>query len=241
MIRTVFWWSIFLPSTVVFSLLATAAGVFDRSGDTSHNLNRLWARIAMTASGCRVTVKGIENLPLDEGQIIVANHQSGFDIYTLTAYLPLQIRWIAKECLFKIPILGRGMKASGYISINRDNPKKALKALREAAENIKKGRTIVIFPEGTRSHDGELLEFKKGVFHIAKKAKCPIIPLTIDGTFNIMHRSTFHLNPHPVHITIDRPLSFREVRSKSEDGLLADIKGLIQRNLDSRKDRPVSR
>ena len=234
MIRTVFWWSVFLPSTVVFSSLALAAGVFDKSGSASHNLNRLWARIAMFASGCRTEIRGAENLLRDSGQIIVANHQSAFDIYALTAYLPVQIRWIAKEMLFKIPVLGWGMRASGYISIDRENPKKAMRALQAAARNIREGRTIVIFPEGTRTYDGRLLEFKKGVFHIAKRSRAHIVPLTIDGTFDIMHRKTFQLNPHPVTITIDRPIPFDEVRSAGEDKLLSDIRGAIQRNLDKR-------
>ena len=230
MIRTFFWWLVFIPSTVLFSLLTMAARVFDGSGNTSHNLNRVWGRVAVRAAGCRVEIRGMDNL-LKQGQIIVSNHQSGFDIYALTAYIPVQIRWIAKKSLFRIPVMGWGMKASGYISLDRDNPRNALRSLRLAAENIRQGRSAVIFPEGTRTPDGALKEFKKGLFRIAKKARCPLTPVTIDGTFNIMKKKSLRVNPQAVRITIDPPIPFSQVRELGEERVLDKIRGLMLGNL----------
>ncbi len=230
-LRTTFWWAVFIPVTSLFSLLAVAAGSFDRSGDLSHALNRIWARITVAASGCRIDIKGLELLSRDSGQIIAANHQSAFDIYILTAALPLQIRWIAKEELFRIPLMGRGMRASGYLCINREKPRQAVKILRKAAETVRSGRSVIIFPEGERTPDGELGEFTRGLLRIVKKSGAPVCPLTIDGTFEMMPRSSFLLRKGDVKITVAPPLFYRDIKGKPEEEVLEAVRGAIAARL----------
>ncbi len=232
MLRTILWWVTFIPATVFFSLAAIAAGFFDKTGNTSHNLNRIWAKTIMLASGCRINIKGLQNLRNNTGMIIVSNHQSGFDIYAYTAYLPIQIRWIAKKELFKIPLMGPGMKASRYISINRENPREALKNLKEASLLVKKGASAVIFPEGTRTPDGRLKNFKKGFFRLVKMAKSPVIPITINGTFNIMKKKSWRIHPQTITIRIGRPISYEEIKNRSEDEILNVLRQTIEDNLD---------
>lgn len=231
MIRTLIWWPLFTLTTVVFSSTAIITGLFDWSGRLPHFLNRFWARIVTLASGAEVSVEGVENLIKGSGQIIVANHQSGFDIYILTAFLPVQLRWIAKKELFYIPFMGWGMWFSRYIPIDRSNPRKAMRSLARAAEYISRGFTAVIFPEGTRTRDGSLGEFKKGTLFMARKGELPILPVTISGTFNIQKKGSFRIQPEKVKVIIDKPVSYEEIRQKGERQVLLELRGLMENNL----------
>jgi 1-acyl-sn-glycerol-3-phosphate acyltransferase len=231
MLRTLFWWAVFIPATSFIAVFSVLAALFDRSGDSSHRFNRLWAKLTMWASASSIEVIGEDNLLKDRGQIIVSNHQSGFDIYSLTACLPLQIRWLSKESLFRIPLMGWAMSASRYIPIDRDNPRKALKSLKKAENAVKKGYSVIIFPEGTRTRDGNLQEFKKGTLYIAKKGKLPITPLTILGTFDIMKKGSIKIRPSRIKVIIDPSIPYEDIEGKSEQEVLARLYNTIESNL----------
>jgi 1-acyl-sn-glycerol-3-phosphate acyltransferase len=168
-------------TTIVLSTVAVCAALFDRGGETTHKIARLWAHIYLRIAGIKVSVTGIEKVATPP-YIFMCNHQSALDIHVLLAYLPFSFKFIAKRSLFLIPFLGWTMKAAGYISLDRENPRKALKAMDEAAKRIQDGTNILVFPEGTRSVDGNLLPFKTGVFSLAMKARVPIVPVGICGT-----------------------------------------------------------
>ena len=121
----------------------------------------------------------------------MCNHQSALDIYALLFSLPLSFKWIAKRQLFMIPFIGWAMKRAGYISLDRENPREALKAMGDAARKIREGLNIIIFPEGTRSKDGVLLPFKKGGFSLALRAGVPIMPVGIIGTNKLQPKGSF--------------------------------------------------
>jgi 1-acyl-sn-glycerol-3-phosphate acyltransferase len=132
----------------------------------------------------------------------MANHQSNYDIPVLLGYLPGQFRWLAKAELFKIPIFGRSMRGCGYISIDRFNRQSAIESLNKAADRIKNGASVVIFPEGTRSPDGGIMAFKKGGFVLAIDAGVPIIPVVIDGTRGIMPKKRMLIKPNRVLLKV---------------------------------------
>jgi 1-acyl-sn-glycerol-3-phosphate acyltransferase len=168
-------------TTIVLSTIALCASPFDRRGELSRRLSRLWAHIYLRIAGITVSVTGVEKVGASP-HIFMCNHQSALDIHVLLAYLPFSFKFIAKRSLFLIPFLGWAMKRAGHISLDRQNPRKALKAMDEAAKQIQDGTNILVFPEGTRSVDGKLLPFKKGVFSLALKARVPIVPVGICGT-----------------------------------------------------------
>jgi 1-acyl-sn-glycerol-3-phosphate acyltransferase len=168
-------------TTIVLSTVALCAAPFDRGGEISHRIARLWAHIYLRIAGVKVSVTGAEKVATPP-YIFMCNHQSALDIHVLLAYLPFSFKFVAKRSLFLIPFLGWTMKRAGYISLDRENPRKALKAMDEAAKRIQDGTNILVFPEGTRSLDGKLLPFKKGVFSLAMKARVPIVPVGIRGT-----------------------------------------------------------
>ena len=153
-----------------------------------------------------VEMVGMENILRDRAQIFVANHQSFFDIFALSGYVPVQIRWVAKASLFKIPFVGWSMKAAGYISVDRSNRKKAYQSFLATIEKVKQGYSVVIFPEGTRSEDGTIGPFKKGSHLLAVRAKAPMVPLTLIGTGNIIKKNSLVIKPGPIRIIVSPPV-----------------------------------
>ncbi len=150
----------------------------------------------------------------------MCNHQSALDIHVLLAYLPFSFKFIAKRSLFLIPFFGWAIKRAGYISLDRENPRKALKAMDEAAKRIQDGTNILVFPEGTRSVDGNLLPFKKGAFSLALKARVPIVPVGICGTVSpVSRRDTRFLSRREssrLHLGEPIPVAGRGVSYKDE-------------------------
>ena len=157
----------------------------------------------------------------------MCNHQSNFDIPVLLSYLPVQFRWLAKAELFKIPIFGRGMRAAGYISIDRFNRASAFESLGEAAEKIKGGVSVMIFPEGTRSIDGKIRPFKKGGFVLAVDAGVPIIPIVLRGTRSIMPKGQLRINPGHVYMDIQKPIDTSDYTRDSKDDLIERVRTVI--------------
>ena len=179
-LRAYLYLAVFIPLTFGLSACALLSTFFDRS-DSGRNyawFARLWARLALALSGSCVTLHGSENLP--PGPVIfMSNHQSNFDILALLVTMPRHIHWIAKKELFDIPVFGLSMRRGGYIPLDRGDGRKAMRSMDDAARMIRNGRSVVMFPEGTRSPDGRLLPFKRGGFILARKAGVPVVPVTI--------------------------------------------------------------
>ncbi len=168
-------------TTLLLSVVALCTVPFDRGGATIHNIARLWADIYLRIAGIKVTLSGLDSI-VNPPYILMCNHQSALDIHVLLAALPLPFKFVAKRSLFLIPFFGWAIKRAGYVSLDRENPRRALVAMDEAAQKIREGTNILLFPEGTRSIDGKLLPFKTGVFSLAMKAGVPIVPVGICGT-----------------------------------------------------------
>lgn len=176
--------------TIFLSVIALIVSIFDSRGEKIHAIGRFWAGLHLKACGIDVSLKGLENIKKPP-YIFMCNHQSALDIYALLFSLPLSFKWIAKRQLFMIPFIGWAMKRAGYISLDRENPREALKAMGDAARKIREGLNIIIFPEGTRSKDGVLLPFKKGGFSLALRAGVPIMPVGIIGTNKLQPKGSF--------------------------------------------------
>ncbi len=179
--RTVLSYLNLVFTTLFLAVVALAISPFDRGGEAVHRIARLWAKIYLAIAGITVSLEGREHLT-HPPYVLVANHQSALDIYVLLAAVPVSFKFVAKRQLFLIPFFGWAIRRAGYISIDRDNPREALKAIEEAAGRIRQGSTVLIFPEGTRSTDGKLLPFKKGTFSLVSRAKVPVVPLAIIGS-----------------------------------------------------------
>ncbi|MEK7841164.1 MAG: lysophospholipid acyltransferase family protein [Deltaproteobacteria bacterium] len=230
LIRTLSVWLIGLPVTIFIFILVIISLAFDRSGNSIHSIGALWSRILLFLSGVTVEIKGAENLLQDRPQILASNHRGAFDILALQGFIPIQFRWVAKKSLFKIPIIGWSMSLAGYVSIDREKAGSAYKSIERAAEKVKKGASVLIFPEGTRSAAGSLLPFKRGGFLLAIKSGVPIVPVSIRGTENLMKKESILIRPGAVKVVIGKPIPVSDadekllmemVRKAIEEGLTA--------------------
>jgi 1-acyl-sn-glycerol-3-phosphate acyltransferase len=161
----------------------------------------------------------------------MSNHQGSYDIFVLLSCLPIQFRWIAKKELFAIPILGWAMRAANYISIDRSGKRKALESIERAADKIKGGVSVVIFPEGTRSRDGSIQPFKRGGFTLAMKSGVPIIPITINGSWDVMPRESMKVRPGEIRVSIDRAIQTTPLSLREKSVLMGKVREIIERNL----------
>jgi len=233
MIRTLFAWAVGLAATVILGIFAIFLSLFHSSGNLPHLVARLWGKIQLRTTGTKVSIQGLENIDPRRSYILVSNHQSFFDIFSLLGYLPLQFRWIAKAELFRIPILGWSMTRIGYIPIERGSPKKAYRSMLQAAEKVRSGTSVLIFPEGTRSPDGTLQPFKKGVFIIALKSQAPILPVAIRGTRGIMRKGDWRTYPGHVEIIISPPIDTDGFSTEKEAELSESVRKTLLKSLAS--------
>ena len=227
--HTARFWILITFLSIILGFTAIVAGIFDKSGNLSHRVSRLWCRLLCQLNGIDVVIVGQENILLDRPQIFVSNHQGYFDIFTLSGYLPVQIRWVAKASLFKVPFMGGAMSASGYIPVNRDNRKQAYEAFNKTLEKIKAGCSIIIFPEGTRSEDGKVGPFKKGSNLIASRAKCPMVPVTIICSGDIIKKGSASITPGRFRIIISPPIEPSSDKKENEE-VLESIRNTIIAN-----------
>jgi 1-acyl-sn-glycerol-3-phosphate acyltransferase len=184
-----------LLSTFFFGLISLVASPFDSTGGFMMKTARIWARSLTIFTGARVTIEGLEKLVPGASYVFSSNHLSYMDTPVVLTYIPANFRFMAKDGLFKIPLLGTHLHQAGHIAVPRHDPRAAVKVMTQAAESIRtRNISLLIFPEGGRAADGVLQPFKDGAAYIAIKAGVPIVPLAISGTHEIlpMHSATFH-------------------------------------------------
>jgi 1-acyl-sn-glycerol-3-phosphate acyltransferase len=214
--------------TIVFCLWCILLSVFDKKGGLTHSYGIVpWAKMILWVCGVKVKVEGQEKVESHVPHIYLTNHQSYFDIFALLAYLPVNFKFIVKQELMKIPLFGLSMRRAGYIGIDRKGPRKAMKSMNEAAEKIKNGASVLIFPEGTRSTDGQLQPFKRGGFHLALKAGCDVVPVAIIDSRYIVPKGSLRINKGTFAINIGRPISLRGYSKKDMDKLMNEVREAI--------------
>ena len=210
--------------TIYYSLvIVIAILLFRLPEDKLQRYPRQWARLFCLIAGVRVIIEGADKLQPQTGYIYCANHLSQFDIFSFQGYFPLSFRWLAKEELFKVPFLGRAMANAGAIAINRSHGREAVKSLQQAAERIKAGTSILIFPEGTRSPDGTLQPFKGGAMLLAIKAGVPIVPIAFVESYAVLPKGTFFPRPGTITIKVGDPVSVSGSSNKDKQALAITI------------------
>lgn len=225
MLRTVFAYILFVPWTLV--VMITGLPLSFISPNLLHNYGRFWSKVCLKIAGAHLEIEGEENIPRDRACIYMPNHQSTFDILVMMAGIPDQFRWLAKQELFKIPLFGLCMRQCGYIPINRADRAKAIESMNKAAQRIHDGTSVVIFPEGTRSEDGELLPFKKGGFIMAMNAEVPIVPITIDGSAAVQRKNTRLVHPGTIRVRIFPPIPTAGLAPQQRDTLMEQVRETI--------------
>ncbi|NSW87293.1 MAG: 1-acyl-sn-glycerol-3-phosphate acyltransferase [Syntrophobacteraceae bacterium] len=231
-IRSVFFYLVLIVSTFYMGIAAIITHRLTGRNEKPHLIGRLWARINLWAAGVKVKVRGLGNIDRNRPYVFAANHQSLFDIFVILGALPVQFRWLAKEELFRIFILGPAMTATGYIPIDRTDRRKAFESLNRAAEMVKGGVSVVIFPEGTRSPDGVMREFKKGGFILAIRSQQPIVPISISGSHHVLSKKGgWIIRPGVIEMTLGVPIPTRGIAPKDRDILAERVREAIGKHL----------
>ncbi|HQR38304.1 MAG TPA: lysophospholipid acyltransferase family protein [Blastocatellia bacterium] len=211
--------------TMVMATISLSVSFIDHDGRRQHWCAHTWCRLIAATAGMRVRVFGLENLPAPGTPVVyMANHQSYMDIPVLYGFLPVQFRIIAKESLFKVPFMGWHLTRAGNIPINRSNRREAMRSMDAAAERIREGTPVVVFPEGTRSRNGVLQDFKAGSFKLATSAGVPIVPISIIGTCKIMAKDSLLIRPGIVEMHISAPISTVLAENEPLERLMNDVR-----------------
>jgi 1-acyl-sn-glycerol-3-phosphate acyltransferase len=213
--------------TVVCGTISLLGSLFDAQGRWQHACARTWSWLILRTSGIRVRVEGLDHVNPNATAIYCVNHQSAMDIPVLFVNLPVQFRFVAKRSLFNIPFMGWHLRRSGHIAVDRDRPRQAMLSMKRVAQEIKEGKSVLLFPEGHRSRDGQLLPFKAGSFYIAILAGVPIVPITINGTSKVLRPDTYHVRSGQTEMIVHPPISTQGLTSRDVDALAEKVRGII--------------
>jgi 1-acyl-sn-glycerol-3-phosphate acyltransferase len=211
-------------TVIVLSLVPAFARVIDP-------LIRLWARLLVAAAGIDLQIENAEVLDPKQRYILVANHYSYFDIPCILAAVPQPIRFLAKASLFKIPIFGWSLARAGFIPIDRKNRRTAVKSFDLAGERIRRGNTIVIFPEEGRSRNREMRPFQRGAFLLAIKSELPMVPIAVDGTYDVFRVGAKRITPGRVTIKVGTPILTAGAKLKDKERLATESRAQIEQLL----------
>lgn len=208
-----------LAATLLLGGPALLGGLLDSSGLTAHRIARLWGRIVLWACGVRVQVEERSGLPTPA--VYAANHASALDIPLLFGYLPVSFRIIHKRSLSLVPFIGWFLFLGGHVAIDRGNPFKAKRSLERAAARIRRGTSVAVFPEGTRSRDGAVRHFKRGSFSLAMSAGVPVVPVSLVGVKAVVPKGVLSVRPGVVRL-VAHPSVATAGRSADRSDLLAE-------------------
>jgi 1-acyl-sn-glycerol-3-phosphate acyltransferase len=217
---------------MILGTLIIILSLFDPRGNLVHYIGKFWSLMNLFLSGTRVTLKGREKIENNRTYIVMSNHQSLFDVWALIGKIPLQLRWIVKLEIRNIPIFGYALERMGHVYIDRKNRSAASTSLDNAANKIKEGTSVIIFPEGTRSRDGRLLKFRRGGAIIALKSGISILPVTVNGSRFALPKDTLDLMPGQIEIVVGDVIDPNAFEADQPDKLMEAVESAIEKNLD---------
>jgi len=217
-----------LLATAVVAPLVTLVGMVSSTAAVIDRLIRLWASSIVGAAGLHVEISGVEKLAADQRYIFICNHTSYLDIPCLLTVIPQPLRFLAKKSLFQVPVFGWGLKAAGFIPIDRKNRKTAVRSFDLAGERIRKGNSILVFPEEGRSSTDTMKPFKRGAFLLALRSNLPIVPLSLEGTYQALPVGRFRILPARIRVTISDPIETSALSISQKDELIESTRGIIE-------------
>lgn len=216
-------------STIVMGSISFCCSLFDKTGNTQHQVARAWARQLLAIGGVQVTLEGLDNIEAGGSYVFVSNHVSFMDTPVLIANIPVQFRFLAKRGLFQIPFLGNHLHRAGHIPIPRDDVRGMLKALTFAAEVVQQRKIcLVVFPEGGRTHDGlGLQEFKDGAAYLAVKSGVPAVPVGLIGMEHILPMGSGHVRSGRARMRIGKPIPTAGMSLKEHKALTQRLRAEV--------------
>jgi len=222
-------WIVISAATIAFGLPAIPLALVPPRGEWFLRLARGWARLILAVSGVRVRRLHAGRLDAGSSFVIAANHESFYDILVLLAVLPMSVRFLAKRNLFRLPFLGWSMAAAGFIPVDRETRSGSFALVDRALDRTGKGRSLVVFPEETRTRTGEMSPFKSGAALLALRSGLPLLPLGIAGTFRIQRRGGFTITPSRVGLAVGEAIPVEGGSSRDRAALTEELRRRIVR------------
>ncbi len=238
MIRSIFVVVVTFAYVLILGIPLVAYAMLTGRTDAVYRAGVWGARMALWLAGVRLEVRGQEKIPNHRAVVFMPNHQSNADPPACLAFLPPVLVMVKRE-FFRVPILGRAMRLRGFISVDRQNRERAIAAVEKAIESLKAGRSFLAYPEGTRSPDGRLQPFKKGVFVMAIKAGAPIVPVSISGSSKIMRKGEARIRSGTLRITIHDPVPTEGCTLDDRGKIIERVRAAIMTGL-TKEEQPVT-
>ena len=205
--QVIFALPILIVMTIITALLTMLVSILGAGRTLGYYIPHYWAKLWCILMFIRIEVKGRENIDKKTSYVFIANHQGAYDIFLIFGYLNHNFRWMMKKSLEKIPFVGFACKISEQIMVDRSSASAIQKTMETAKTILRGGISLVVFPEGSRTPDGKMKPFKRGAFMLATEFGLPIVPLTIDGSYNVMTKKSKWINPGKIILTIHKPIS----------------------------------
>lgn len=208
-------WPIIVILTL-FTAVFTILFVPFRNAEFVHKVQQFWSRSFFRLMFLPVTVEGLEHIKPGQSYVFVSNHQSMFDVWLIYGWLPVIFKWLMKAELRKVPFVGTACKAAGHIYVDRKNPKSAIESMENVKKQLKNGICTVIFPEGTRTKNGQVGRFKRGAFQIALDLKLPVIPISLSGCYDVLPKGKPFVYRRPVRMYVGEPIDITQFENNND-------------------------
>lgn len=232
---SVYQWLVYVP-LVALATLAGALGAIILARLISPRAGSMymavpWCRLVAALVPVRVSVEGRENIEPGRSYIVVSNHQSQFDIPVIYGFSGLDLCWVMKAELKRVPLIAQGCRAIGHVFVDRSEPDQARAEINRLAQRLQEGTGILFFAEGTRSRTGKLLPFKKGAFRVAIDRQLPVLPVTVIGTSDILPPASLRVRPGRARLIIHTPISTAGLDAEDINCLRARVYAIIDHAL----------
>jgi 1-acyl-sn-glycerol-3-phosphate acyltransferase len=232
MVRSIFTLIAIFFSTFTVSVLCVLFSVFGAYSKLLNFIAKSWTGSILFAAGVKLEIEGLDKFDKTKSYIFIGNHQSHFDVFAVFTAIPLTARFMAKKELYKIPIFGWALAATGTVKIDRSNRENSISSMNDALARIRQGVSVIVFPEGTRSEDGQIKAFKKGGFVLALKGGIPLVPVSVSGSRFIQKKHSARITPGKIKIIFGSPIDTSQYSYQDREKLSETVRNFIIENYD---------
>jgi 1-acyl-sn-glycerol-3-phosphate acyltransferase len=225
---------VFFVDTILTASLVIVGCMLGGERFFSYYPGMIWSRISSYLALCPARVKGRELLDRKQSYVFVANHQSAFDIFLVYGFLGFPIKWMLRRGVAKIPFIGAACRAAGFIVVDNSSPQAVQRSIADARNRLRKGASMIVFPEGSRTRNGKMNRFHKGAFLVALSQHLPVVPITVNGPYKILPKGKTSARPHRMEMVIHPPIRVDESVLDVKNGLQAfadSVHGIIANDL----------